>query len=141
MKSAYIAGTFTNSLDFESQKKFYEALGAVAQEMGCRTCIPHRDNKEIQKPHGEKKPSAIFAWATGAVHDCDVVVAEVSVPSLGTGGELVEAARAGKSIVLLSKKGSCVSAFARGNPAVVYHIEYENEEDACHKLKNVLKQL
>jgi nucleoside 2-deoxyribosyltransferase len=141
VKSAYIAGPITNVEDFESQKKFYEALGRVAEEMGCRTCIPHRDNAENQKSHLEKKAAAVYAWATGAVHDCDVVVADVSVPSLGTGGELVEAQREGKHIVLLSKKGSRVSAFVRGNPAVVYHIEYDDEATVVRQLKNVLRQL
>lgn len=141
VKSAYIAGPITNAQDFEAQKRFYEALGAVAEELGCRTCIPHRDNGENHKPHGEKSPSAVYAWATGAVGQCDVIVAEVSAPSLGTGGELVEAARIGRPVVLLSKKGSRVSAFARGNPAVVYHIEYSDEIDAARQLKNVLRQL
>lgn len=141
VKRAYIAGPITNVGDFESQKRFYEALGAVVEEMGCTTCIPHRDNGENQKAHDQKKPADVFAWATGAVHDCDVVVAEVSVPSLGTGGELVEAVRAGKYVILLSKKGSRVSAFVRGNPAVVYHIEYRDEQDAARQLKNVLRQL
>ena len=141
VKSVYIAGPITNVQDFEAQKKFYEALGNVAEEMGCRTCIPHRDNGENQKAHDQKKPANVFAWATNAVHDCDVIVADVSVPSLGTGGELVEAAREGKPIVLLSKKGSRVSAFVRGNPAVVYHIQYDDEEQAARQLKNVLRQL
>jgi 2'-deoxynucleoside 5'-phosphate N-hydrolase len=139
--SAYIAGPITNVEDFESQKRFYEALGLAAEEMGCRTCIPHRDNGENQKSHLEKSVAAVFAWATGAVHDCDVIVADVSEPSLGTGGELMEAFREGKPIVLLSKKGSRVSAFVRGNPAVVYHIEYDDQEQAVRQLKQVLRQL
>lgn len=140
-KSAYIAGPITNVGDFEAQKPFYEALGTAVEELGCRSCIPHRDNDENQKSYGEKSPAAVYAWAIGAVSECDVVVAEVSEPSLGTGGELVEAARIGRPVVLLSKTGSRVSAFARGNPAVVYHIEYDDEIDAARQLKNVLRQL
>ncbi|MBI4437553.1 hypothetical protein HY631_01240 [Candidatus Uhrbacteria bacterium] len=141
VKSVYIAGPITNVEDFESQKRFYEALGEAAEQVGCRSCIPHRDSGETQWAHDENKAADVFAWATGAVRDCDVVAADVSVPSLGTGGELVEATREGKHIVLLSKRGSRVSAFVRGNPSVVYHIEYIDEADAARQLRNVLRQL
>jgi nucleoside 2-deoxyribosyltransferase len=141
VQSAYIAGPITNSTDFEEQKRFYELIGKAVEELGCRTCIPHRDNDENQKAHDPKSPSAVYAWATGSVHDCDVVIADVNVPSLGTGGELVEVVWAKKPVVLLSKKGSRVSAFVRGNPAVVYHIEYEDAAQAVRQVKNVLRQL
>lgn len=137
--SVYIAGPITNIGDFEKQTRFYEQLGEVVEQMGCRACIPHRDNEENQKE--QKNPSVVYAWATEQVKNCDVIVAEVSVPSLGTGGELIEAIKAGKHVILMSREGSRVSAFARGNPAVVYHIEYKDEQDAARQLRNVLRQL
>lgn len=139
VKSAYIAGPITNVENFEAQKQFYELIGQAVEEMGCTTCIPHRDNGENQKK--EKDPKEVYRWCINKVEEHDVVIAEVSTPSLGTGGELVEAVRAGKHIVLLSKKGSRVSSFVRGNPAVVYHIEYDSPQEAVRQLKNVLKQL
>ncbi|MBT5808474.1 hypothetical protein HOI18_04350 [Candidatus Uhrbacteria bacterium] len=140
VKSAYIAGPITNVVDFESQKKFYEAIGEVCESMGCKARIPHRDNV-VNEIFDGGNCEQVYEWATNEAHVNDVVVAEVSDPSLGTGGELVEAVYAKRPIVLLSKVGSKVSRFVLGNPAVVYHIEYENQEDVCRKLKNVLKQL
>ncbi|NQV88870.1 MAG: hypothetical protein HQ488_00915 [Parcubacteria group bacterium] len=140
LKSAYIAGPITNVENFSEQAAFYVALGDTCEAMGITARIPHRDNSMNETLSGGD-PSQVYAWATGECENNDVTVAEVSVPSLGTGGELVEAHHCGKPIILMSKKGSKVSRFVLGNPAVVYHFEYDSQEDACRKLKNVLKQL
>ena len=140
VKSAYIAGPITNVVDFGSQASFYEALGSACEEMGCAARIPHRDNA-LNENRDAGNSRGVYDWASNESRVNDVVVAEVSQPSLGTGGELVVADHAKTPIVLLSKKGSRVSRYVLGNPSVVYHIEYENQEDACHQLKNVLKQL
>lgn len=140
VKTAYIAGPITNVQDFASQAKFYEALGEVCEGLGCVARIPHRDNalnEDLQSGNSEQ----VFEWATNEAVVNDVVVAEVSDPSLGTGGELVVAHYAKKPIVLLSRKGSRVSRYVKGNPAVVYHIEYESQEDACKQLALVLRQI
>ncbi len=140
VKSVYIAGPLTNlGGQLDDHKQFYESLGKVCESLGCRTCIPHRDNQENINPG--KNHAEVFAWAVGCVKEADVTIAEVSIPSLGTGGELVVAAFEKKPIVLLSKKGTKVSRFVRGNPAVVYHIEYETVEEAGKMLENVLRQL
>lgn len=138
VRSVYIAGPLTNVEEIERQRAFYELLGSVAEALGCKTCIPHRDSGEQLSP---RESRLVYEWATGEVGRADVTVAEVSVPSLGVGGELVEAYRAGKHVVLVSKKGSSVSKFVLGNPAVVYHIEYDDQEDAARQLRNVLRQL
>lgn len=141
VKSAYIAGAITNvpSEEFEGQKALYEAFGAVCDDLGISTVIPHRDNGENQKT--VKDPEEVYAWSVAGARSNDVVIAEVSYPSLGTGGEIEVAREAGKPVVLLSKKGKSVSSYTKGNSAVVYHIEYEAKEDACGMLKNVLRQL
>jgi len=140
VKSAYIAGPITNVEDFASQAAFYESIGAVCEEMGCKARIPHRDNT-LNEDRDQGNSRGVFEWAANESRVNDVVVAEVSDPSLGTGGELVEAHNHGTPIVLLSRKGARVSRFVLGNPSVVYHIEYETQEDALKQIRNVLKQL
>lgn len=141
VKSAYIAGAITNvpTDEFEEQKALYEAFGDVCEELGIVSVIPHRDNGENQKT--QKDPVEVYRWSIDGPRKNDVVIAEVSYPSLGTGGEIEVAREEGKSVILLSKKGKRVSSYTKGNPAVVYHIEYEERDAACRMLRNVLKQL
>ncbi len=141
VKSAYIAGPLTNlgKNDAESVKKFYETIGDVCAEMGIDAYVPHRFGDPIKFP--DKTSEEIFSTCLREVAGRDVTIADVSAPSLGTGGELMIAQANSKHIILLSKKGSHVSRFALGNPAVVYHAEYETPDEACRLVRNVLKQL
>ncbi|MFH1631407.1 MAG: deaminase [bacterium] len=143
IKQAYIAGGLTNLSEFGALDKFdfYAELGKVCDELGVTPRIPHIHNEENEKVPEDKDPKQIFEWASNEARVADVTVAEVTHPSLGTGGEIVIAGQCGKPVVLMSKKGTLVSRFAIGNPAVVYHIEYETPEEACKMLKYVLKQL
>ncbi len=137
VKKVFIAGAMTNVDHIEEQYALYEALGDICEEMGCTTCIPHRDNDRAD----EMNDSEIFQWSVEQVQDADVIVAEVSRPSLGVGGELVLANRLEKPIILLSKKDSDVSCFVNGIPSVVYHAKYKDQDEARKYLANVLKQI
>lgn len=138
LKSAYIAGPITNVEDFDTQASFYEAIGQVCEELGITARIPHRDNA-LNEDRDKGNSRGVYDWASNEAVVNDVVIAEVSQPSLGTGGELVEAHKAGTPIVLYSKKGSRVSRYVLGNPSVVYHVEYEDLEDAKRQIGNVLR--
>ncbi len=140
LKSAYIAGPITNVEDFATQARFYEAIGAVCEELGIASRIPHRDNA-LNEDREKGNSRGVYDWASNEAVVNDVIIAEVSEPSLGTGGEIVEAHKAGTPIVLYSKKGSKVSRYVLGNPSVVYHVEYEDLEDAKRQIRNVLRQL
>jgi len=141
LSSAYIAGVITNvpSDEFEDQKKLYEAFADVCEGLNIKACVPHLHNGENQKI--QKDPRQVYEWSVGNVRNLEVTIAEVSYPSLGTGGEIEMASHHGRPVVLLSRKGRRVSSYTIGHPAVVYHVEYEDREDACRKLRNVLKQL
>jgi nucleoside 2-deoxyribosyltransferase len=110
------------------------------EQMGITTVIPHRDNWCNEDPK-EGDSQAVFEWSVKQAQECDVTIAQVGEPSLGTGGELMAAHAAGKAIILMSPKGNKVSRFVKGMPSVVYHVEYEDQETAMRQLKNVLKQL
>jgi deoxycytidylate deaminase len=140
-KSVYISGGLTNLSENirDLQKGLYEKLASAAGELGLTAYVPHHHSDPILHP--DLTPQAVHEMDIEQVKKHDVIVAEVSYPSLGVGGELVVAKDSAKKIVLISKKGIPVTRFVRGNPAVVYHIEYETPEAACRMLKNVLKQL
>ncbi|MBI4713706.1 nucleoside 2-deoxyribosyltransferase [Candidatus Uhrbacteria bacterium] len=141
VKSAYIAGAYTNNQGLDDDKVVHESLGRVCEEFDYESIIPFRDNPENKKPREERDTRAIYEWTEDQIKRCDVLIADVSNPSLGAGGELALARMFEKPIVLVSKKDSVISNFALGNPAIVYHIKYETTEEVCRMLKNVLKQL
>lgn len=140
-RRAYIAGAYTNNAGLEQDKPVHEALGAVCEALGCKAIIPFRDNPENAKPREQRDVKRVYQWTEDELRSCDVLIADVSHPSLGAGGELALAGVFGKPIVLISKKGSVISNFALGNPAIVYHIQYDGTEQACRMLHNVLKQM
>jgi hypothetical protein len=111
----------------------------MCAELGIDAYVPHIFGDPIKFP--DKPASEIFFDCELQVKTRDVTIAEVSLPSLGTGGELVIAQAAGKKIILLSQVGAKVSGFVIGNPAVVYHVIYENHDQAIAQLRNVLRQL
>ncbi len=138
LKSAYVAGGITNIEDFDAKAKFYEEIGGVCDELGIVSRIPHRDNA-LNEDRDKGNSRGVYDWATKEAQDNCVTIAEVSDPSLGTGGEIVHAELSGKPVVLYSKKGAKVSRYVLGNPAVVYHVEYEDLDDAKRQLRNVLR--
>jgi hypothetical protein len=71
---------------------------------------------------GESAPddAQIYARDISWLQEADVVIAEVTTPSLGVGYEVARAAGMGKRIVCLFRPetGRRLSAMIRGNPAV-----------------------
>lgn len=66
------------------------------------------------------------------INGCDVLVAEVSAPSLGVGIEIGWADAAGVPVIAMSEKGAQVS-FSIDN-AVTERFEYENVDDMLAQL-------
>lgn len=143
VKRAYIAGAISNVPDgsVSDQRALYESLAIVAEGMGIIARVPHVHNSENKKDNHQKDPRKVFEWGSNEVKEADVIVADVTLPSLGTGGEILLAGELKKPVVLLSQEGAYVSKFVTGNPAVVYHAEYSDRMDAARKLRNILKQL
>ena len=81
---------------------------------------------------GEAGPGDIEIYARDLawLREADVVIAEVTTPSLGVGYEVARAAVMGKPVVGLFRpeSGRRLSAMIRGNPAVRV-LEYASAED------------
>jgi hypothetical protein len=77
-----------------------------------------------------------MAWLAEA----DVVVAEVSVPSLGVGIELATALAKGLPVIALVERGVSLSALVGGDERITL-IPYETESDAVEALRRSLAAL
>lgn len=82
----------------------------------------------------------IFSRDVAWIHEADVIVAEVSTPSLGVGYEIGIAETLGKKILCLYRpqEGKSLSAMIRGNTNVMIQ-EYSSIEDVEHIFKTFFK--
>ena len=92
---------------------------------------------------GMNKPSPDI-WKTDMawVDEADVLIAEVSQPSLGVGYEIAKAESMNKPVLCLYRKQQSkkLSAMIEGSPHVTV-VEYETVEDTKHAIKLFLSEL
>lgn len=86
-------------------------------------------------------PQAIYQRDVEFISQCDVLVADVTVPSLGVGVETALAAGQGKPVLALYQpgKGRKLSAMIAGNPGVTV-MEYQSLEEALAAIGSFFKQ-
>jgi len=68
---------------------------------------------------------------------CDVIVADVSEPSIGVGMEIMAAYKAGKRIILVVRKGNVTSRMLQHMDGKET-IEFQNDSEVYEKLKALL---
>ncbi len=68
----------------------------------------------------------------------DLLLAYVGLPSLGVGSEIEIAHEHGIPIVLLAEQSAQVSRMARGNPAVVAELRFDDCTDCLEQLASWL---
>jgi hypothetical protein len=64
---------------------------------------------------------------------CDKIVADVSIPSLGVGMEVMLAHTSGKQVICVHRRGTRVSWMVRGMPGAIL-IEFRDGRDLKEKL-------
>jgi len=127
MRSIYFAGSIRGGRqDAELYSKLIDHLrthGTVLTE--------HVGDDELLHQEKTMSEEEIFFRDMQWLIEADLVIAEVSVPSLGVGYELAAAERMGKRILCLCRKsvGDKLSAMIKGNPALALR-RYEGLEEA-----------
>ncbi len=77
---------------------------------------------------------AIFARDVGWIRTCDVVIAEVSTPSLGVGYEIACAEFEGKPVLCLYREGLVISKMVTGNPYPHFTVVTYRDNDELDRL-------
>lgn len=72
------------------------------------------------------------------INECDVLIAEVTVPSLGVGYEIGYAESLNKRIICLYQNNASISAMIKGNDNIT-HISYNDIDEILIKLSACLK--
>ena len=98
------------------------------------------ENLEEREEKAKVSDEEIHANDVRLINECDILVAEISTPSIGVGYEIGIAESLNKRILCLFRKskGSRLSAMINGNERIVV-FEYETIQDLKLKIKNFFK--
>ncbi|MDR7435198.1 MAG: nucleoside 2-deoxyribosyltransferase [Armatimonadota bacterium] len=132
----YFAGAIRGGRQLQH---IYQLMVSWLQERGVEVLTPHVADPEVLVKEASllPTPEAIYHRDMSWLVACDLVVAEVTVPSLGVGIELATAATFGKPILAFCQEGTALSALVAGNPHI-HVIWYREVEDLRRKLDEAL---
>ena len=113
----------------------YRAIVDFLQDRGFEVLTTHVAASDVllQESREGLTAAGIYARDMRWLSECELVIAEVSTPSLGVGVEVTEAQHMGKPILALARSDAQLSAMIAGNPALKM-LTYENEADLFRKL-------
>jgi 2'-deoxynucleoside 5'-phosphate N-hydrolase len=130
---AFIAGPLlaAKNLDLE----FYRSLGAVCSGAGIEPFLPHLAIDQ------HASPNVIFERDIDALKNCRLLIAEVSAPSHGVGGELMFASLKRIPIICLAENEAKVSVMVLGNSMLRDLIRYATRDNCCRELSLRLRSI
>ncbi len=123
----YFSGSITGG---RGQAHIYPAIIEHLQQYGEVLTEFVADNTYTQLGEQQLAPEAIYRRDIDFIDRCQVVVAEVTVPSFGVGVEVARASMQGKPVLALYQpaEGRRLSAMIAGNPNVTV-VEYKSPDD------------
>lgn len=81
----------------------------------------------------------VFRRDMAGAEECDVLVADVTVPSTGVGMEIMAAYKAGRRIILVGKEGNMTSRML-SHMDRKETVEYDRDDDVYPSLKRLLER-
>lgn len=128
--SGSIAGGREKAQDYAKIANELEKYGQILDK--------HVVNPLFSTKNETLSPKQIYTRDVSWIQECDMVIAEVSIPSLGVGYELAYAERFHKKVICIYDKTKNLSAMIRGNENF-QKIPYESMEELLEKLKEILE--
>jgi nucleoside 2-deoxyribosyltransferase len=135
----YFACSITGGREFEL---VYQQIVTALSADGHEIPTSHLVESEVADRERLLTPQAVYERDVQWIHECDVLIAEVSVPSHGVGYEIGYALKIGKPVLCIHQEERKVSKMITGNsdPALRV-IAYTTKEDAISKTQVFLTQL
>jgi len=136
--NVYFACSITGGREFES---IYQKIVAALTEDGHEIPTSHLAQSDVIQHERELTPQDVYERDTSWIKNCDVLIAEVSVPSHGVGYEIGFALGIGKSVLALYQEGRKVSKMISGNLDSNLTVSlYRTPEDAIQIIGNFLSK-
>ncbi len=124
----YFACSITGGRELEST---YQQIVAALMTDGHEIPTSHLAQSEVIENERELTPHYVYERDVNWIKNCDVLIAEVSVPSHGVGYEIAFALEIGKPVLCIYETGRKVSKMITGNPdPALITKSYANLEEA-----------
>lgn len=136
LRTIYFSGSIRGG---RTLQPLYAAVVARLQQWGYDVLTTHVAAADVLRQEWREgvQASDIYARDLRWLADCDLVIADVSVPSLGVGVEIAEAQHLGKPVWCLCREDVELSAMVAGNRALRI-IRYTHEADLLDRLEREL---
>lgn len=132
----YFACSITGGREFEM---VYQTIVRALLEDGHEVPTAHLANPGVTAVEALIAPPQVYERDIAWIRACNVLIAEVSVPSHGVGYEIGFSLALGKPVLALYLEGRNVSKMIRGNPDPNLSILcYETPQEAVLKVRNFL---
>jgi len=132
----YFACSITGGREFESM---YQSLVHALTEAGHEVPTAHLAESGIPEMEAVIDPFEVYARDVAWIRNCDVLIAEVSVPSHGVGYEIGFSLGLGKQVLALHREDRKVSKMISGNPDPNLTVKaYQSPENAIEQIREFL---
>ncbi|MBK9923959.1 MAG: nucleoside 2-deoxyribosyltransferase [Anaerolineales bacterium] len=136
--NVYFACSITCGREFEP---VYQAIVQALVEKGHEVPTAHLAESGVTAIEAVIDPNEVYSRDVTWIRACDVLIAEVSVPSHGVGYEIGFALGIGKPVLAISQKGRKVSKMILGNPDPKLTVKtYETSAEAVQVMEAFLLQ-
>ena len=135
----YFACSITGGRELEAT---YQQIVAALSADGHEIPTSHLAQPESLENERNLTPQDVYQRDVNWINNCDVLIAEVSVPSHGVGYEIGFALHIGKPVLCLHQKERKVSKMITGNsdPALTVN-DYSNVKEAIAQAQTFLLDL
>ena len=134
----YFACSITGGREYES---VYQAIVQALTENGYEVPTAHLAESSVGSREAALAPKEVYERDVTWIRTCDVLIAEVSVPSHGVGYEIGFALGLGKPVLAISQNGRKVSKMISGNPDSNLTVKtYDSPTDAVQIVRDYLSQ-
>ena len=135
----YFACSITGGREFEAD--YQEIVSALTAD-GHEIPTSHLARSDVMENERKLSPQDVYERDVNWIKKCDVLIAEISVPSHGVGYEIGFALNMGKPVLCLHQKERKVSKMITGNPDhALTVLTYSNVEEAISQAHFFLHNL
>lgn len=132
----YFACSLTGGREFES---VYQTIVHALAEKGHKVLTAHLVESDVMEVEASVSPIDVYSRDLAWIRSCDVLIAEVSVPSHGVGYEIGFTLGIEKPVLALYQEGRKVSKMISGNSDENLTLEmYTTTEEAIQILMQFL---
>lgn len=135
----YFACSITGGREFET---VYQEIVAALTDDGHEIPTSHLVESDVQEKDRVLSPQEVYERDVNWIRNCDILIAEVSVPSHGVGYEIGFALTNGKPVLCIHHNERKVSKMITGNLDPALSVQsYSETQHAISLIRNFLQTL